>query len=235
MGYEITPVVTTTDDGREVVTDFNVNGGNVTGRDGSYVGHQEDFIEDSEGRIQYKYENWVEETNAEEQSQYSEDEYWEGVLEADPVYRQAIDWASDGFFTEEQSKDWDRLMETGTDDQIHNALENLKNQFIENGGLPQEVEETESDLDEVSEEDMAEIQSVAQDLMSQDADPEIADGYDEVGLQALESGNECYSAICSATALFHRGEVSAGDAIDSILNNYPLAEVKRCWAHLNNQ
>ena len=231
-GYEITPVVTMTDDGREQVTDFDISSGNTTGRDGVYRGWQDDWTVDSEGRSHHAYENF-QEAKEEYGSDAVEDEYWDNVLEADPIYSRALDWASNQFFTDEQAKEWDKMIENGTDEQIHEGLERIKNQYLEAGGdVMEEAPEGEPDSEDITEEEMEEVKSVAQELMETEPDLDSADSWDDSGREAMASGDETYSAICSMTASFHRGEISAGDAIDAILNNYPLKDVERCWKHM---
>ena len=57
-------------------------------------------------------------------------------------------------------------------------------------------------------------------------------------LQAAEeyqSSNPVYSAVCSATASFHDGSMSAEEAISSVLENYPMDEVIQIYQYLSAQ
>jgi uncharacterized protein YciU (UPF0263 family) len=131
-------------------------------------------------------------------------------------------------------------------DTINETLDYILSQYRENTGAEEEMYQgdeeygeeltgtLEEEIDNLDPEDVLAINEAVQELESSEPMGEdIAQQWQEYVDAALEGGNEVYAGIAAANAAFHSGEISASDAIQYVLANYPIADVARAYQEMN--
>ena len=93
-------------------------------------------------------------------------------------------------------------------------------------------DEMETDATKVTQE---EIDAVIEPML--EAEPEgVESAYNWLQpAEEYQSSNPVYAAVCSATASFHDGSMSAEEAISTVLENYPMDEVIQIYQYLSAQ
>lgn len=241
-GFTVSPVITENAEGQEVITDFSFDTGRSSvGRDGRVLGWQDDYIEDSEGRIHHVMEDTFLEDESTIKS-FDFDEYAEDLLESNPKLQDAVIWAGNNMhpsFIEE----WDSIIQKGEDlGRINEMMEQLMVEYdsrvdAENvSEQPATDDEIQEEIDELSPEQIETLNLAIEDLTSQDMlGDEAADEWESLSKEALQSDKATLAMVAAATSAFHRGSMSAEDAIDAVLSKCPLDEVAEVYEYLSNQ
>ena len=90
-------------------------------------------------------------------------------------------------------------------------------------------DEMETDATKVTQE---EIDAVIEPMLEAEPDGMEA-AYEWLQMaQQTQSDNPVYSAVCSATAAFHNNQVSAEEAISTVLESHPLNKVIEIYQYL---
>ena len=243
--YTVSPVVTTNDQGQEVISDLSVSSGHASAlsRDGQVQGWQMDFIEDSEGRIHHVFENV--ELDEDQGNSFDEDAYIEALYEANGgELEQAIAWGTENL--PESLLEWynQKIDGDGLDD-LNEAVQWILDQYRnrEDYEPPQESEETTDEesslqdkIDALNEEETAFLVEAIDTLTeTEPAGDEIADQWQEQVEIAQQSGDETYALVCAATAAVHSGECSPSEAVQFAMENCDLQDLARVYRHLMNQ
>ena len=230
----VNPVYTEDSEGRQVISDLEVSTGrgDVVGRDGMDRGWQNDWIEDSEGRLHHVFENV--ELESDKGIHFDEDAYVEALLESHSEFRQAQAWANENMPATLLER-FNNAVDNGDLGELNEAVEWLISEYRSAAEAPPQMEETVEDqeMDELSEEE-TEILNKTVDLLEQQepAGEEVAGQWQDAVEQAQDSGDETYAMVAAATAAFHSGEVSAEDAVNYCLNNANLRDLARVYKHL---
>ena len=207
--------------------------------DGSYVGsevHQPrpylhngtlpdwetQFEEDSEGRMVWRFDE--EDPSYYDDNSFDEEEYIEALVDSLPVdYNDVIQWASQNL-PNEILENYNSKIDTADLEGLNEAIEQMLEFYYEANGEPTEAE----DEVEVSDEEFVEAYS---ELTSNEAQgTEVAFAYLEAAEQAEDPA---YRDALMATADFHRGEVTAEEAMEWVINKHGLAKAAEIYKHLN--
>ena len=232
--YTVSPVITTNDRGEEVISDLSVSSGNRgVGHDGQVHNWQNDYIEDSEGRIHHVFENV--ELDEDQGNVYREEQYIEALIEANPEITAAQQWAVENL-PDEWVEEYDKMIETGDLDELNKAVEWLLEQYASRPQSsqpdPQEVQE-EDETEDLTDEEHEILNTVVEDLQQQEAmGQEVAADWQYAVQQAEEAGDDAYAHVAAATAAFHDGDVTAEEAIAFCLENVPLKDLARVYRHM---
>ena len=235
----VSPVVTVNDQGQEVISDLSVSTNRPgIGRDGSTLNWQDDFIEDSEGRLVNWFADKELESDRDDGIHFDESEYIDALIESNPTISVAQQWAIDNL-PEEWINEYNQQIESGSLDQLNQAVEWLLQQYsqrstTESDVPSQQVEEDTEDpeMEELSEEETEILNNAVDNLERQEAMPEYVNDWQEQVELAQESGDETYAQVAAATAAFHAGQVTAEEAIDFCLSNCDLKDLARVYKYL---
>ena len=227
--------------------------GNVTGfstdhqQEGYHRSLDQEFVELSDG-IHHRFEN-VEVNEDLQDSEYTDDSYFNSLVALYPNFPQAANWAANGGMSVEWSQDFNASVEAGDFQAVNVGLEQLLNMYdAAHGERPSTSEEVEDREDQESEDD----EPLTVDDLPEDEQQAVAEAVEELQYQspggeeqaqywqqavavAQQSGDETYAGIAAATSAFHSGEVSAAEAIDFVLSNYDIRDVARVYQALNGQ
>lgn len=158
-----------------------------------------------------------------------DEEYQQAIREVYPDINNALEYALHNK-TEEWILDFNSKIDGGNFDEYVPLIEELMEEYRLTVSAP--VDEMETDAADVTQE---EIDAVIEPML--EAEPEgLESAYN--WLQAAEEyqdTNPVYSAVCSATAAFHNNQMTAEEAISSVLENHPLEEVIEIYQYLSNQ
>ena len=237
QGYTVSPVYSD-DSSEQHIVDLQVIGGRNTavGNDGQVRGWQNDYYEDGEGELHHRFED-VELNDESDPMSFDEDEYVELLLESNPKFYHAQQWAIDNM-SEEELEEYNRLIDTSDLDDLHMAMDWLVEQyekfadFTEDSEPEQVEEEEEVDDEELTESDRMAINAAVHSLNKSEALDYMAADWIEQGEIAEQNGDETYVAVAAATAAFHAGEVTAQEAIDYCMANCSMKELARVYKHL---
>ncbi len=159
-----------------------------------------------------------------------DEEYQQAIRELYPDIQDALEYALHNK-TQEWIISFNKKIDGGNFDEYVPLIEELMEEYRLTVPAPVSEEEL-TDAPEVTEE---EIDAVIEPMLEAEPDGmETAYGW----LQAAEehqSSNPVYSAICSATASFHDGSMTAEEAIAYVLENHPIDEVIQIYQYLQNQ
>lgn len=240
--YTVSPVITEDEHGREVVTDFSVSSGRETavGRDGMVRDWENDYYEDEQGVMHHRFS----ETELQEDDNcFDEDQYIGALLESNPQIAVAQAWAEQNL-PQEWLDEYNQQIESGSLDELHEALEWLLQQYAEHGDseVTEATEESESEEDndlegltfnDLSEEEQEEVQSVVSDLYEQEPlGTEVAEQWQHAAQEAETSGDTAFALVAAATAATHSGQMTSAEAVDYCLANVPINDLLRVYKHL---
>jgi hypothetical protein len=215
MGYTISPVY------NEVtgeVTDFQVDNGSQ-----GYQSSDSDYVELEDG-VHHVFED------VSIQEDYLTD-YYDTLASSDERIPAALQWAA-GNLSPEVISTYNNAVDNDDIDTINEYLELVLNEYSE--AHPEVEESTDTDDEvELTEQDQQVIEAISEQLSQQEPlGIDAADEWDSIAQDAANSGDEVYAAVCQATASYHAGEISSTDAINWVLENFPIKEVARVYHHL---
>jgi hypothetical protein len=162
-----------------------------------------------------------------EQQGFNEDDYFSTLAGSDPQISQALSWAANNLPVEHIA-DFNRIIDSGNIDDIHQALEILLNSYNTSPDNQLQEEEIVEDTLEVSEEEVtAEIAT----LQSADPDEGLVQ---EFMAAAVNSQDEAQQTLYMLAAEFHSGRLSADEAITEAFNRLPADQLYRAYSLINN-
>ena len=168
---------------------------------------------------------------------YTQEAYEDAVLEAYPQLPGALQWATDNL-PDDFIVTYNEALEEGDLDTFYSHLEYLLSEYEDASSVVVEeeaVEEEEEDVQEdLTDEEQQVLQEAVEDLQAQEPQAELANEWQSLVDQYQET-DPTFAAVAAATAAFHNGEASAEDAINYVLQNFPLADVARVYQHLMEQ
>ena len=244
--YTVEPVVSTDESGEPTIQDFSVVSSSNRQDPNAW---QDDWVMDSEGKYHHMFENVELEDESSSHSSFDEEAYISSLYEANPQLADAIEWGTDNL-TQDQLSVYNQLVDSSDLNDVNRAVDWILEQYRENANqvataepenLTDEDEsgsyledETIERIENLSDED-AEMLSDAVDDLSNTAPMgvEAANYWLDFAQQADESGNAVASLVATATAAYHRGELSAEEAISECLNQCDLQELADVYRQLN--
>lgn len=165
---------------------------------------------------------------------YNDDEYVGALFEANPDLAAATEWAG-----RNMSPEWCDLYDSkvNSDDlgEVNEWIDKLLDEYrnrTTDGPTTNKDETPELTLETLNDEQRA-FASEAVDSLSQMPvlGDETAAAWDEQVEYANSIGDSTYAGMSAAAAAFHAGDVSADEAINFVLENYPLTDVYRIYSH----
>ena len=202
---------------------YNSDGGTLVSRSGGgrvdavfeeneITGERQYLITDEEVRSDLDYQRDVDE------------EYIANIIELYPNIQEMLAFGKENY-TPEFIIDFNNAIDGDDDAEMWRYLEQLDQDFreahpsapVEENNVSQE--EIEAALDPMLQEEPAGMEMAYQWLQA---------------AEASQSSNPVYSAVCAATASFHNNEMSAEEAISSVLERYPLQDVVKVYKQLSN-
>jgi hypothetical protein len=237
QGYTVNPVYSDDASEQQIVDLEVISGRNSVGNDGQVKNWQNDYFEDEYGNVHHRFEE-VELEDESTPNTFNEDEYVELLLESNPKFYHAQQWAIDNL-SDVELEEYNRLIDTSDLGDLHKAMDWLVEQYEQFADVP-EASEPEQVEEEVEEEDLTEsdkmaINAAVHSLNQTEALDYLADDWQEHVQYAEQSGDETYATVAAATASFHAGEVTAQEAIDYCMSNCNMKELARVYKHLMTQ
>ena len=238
-GYTVSPVITTNERGEEVISDLSVSSGHAAaiGRDGQVRDAEFDYYEDEKGQMRHRFSNIELESERDDSSSFDEDAYIGAIFEANPEISDAQLWAENNL-PEPLLDEYNKAIDSGSLDELHQAVEWLLAQYAErteDTPEPEQVEE-DSEMEDLSDEEKKVLANAVETLeLSEPQGEYTAEQWQEVVEQAEAQGNETYAKVAAATAAFHSGEVTAEEAINFCLNECDLKELAKVYEYINGQ
>jgi hypothetical protein len=229
-GYTVTPEIAENPDGTEYIADFSVSTHNYSPTD------PENFYQtDANGERVFDEEALDQLEGYVEENDYDpEQEYIDTLYSAFPSASDALAWAADNY-PEDVVHEYNAALENSDWDFVVPFLEEITSRYEEL--TPEELqaeEQTEEQTDEDwSEEEQYQAAEATQFLVEAEPDYELADQYLDLVEEAQAHGDEVLAAVAAATSAFHSEEVTADEAIQYIIENYPKQEVIRVFNLLN--
>ena len=238
MAHTVSPVVD---------AEGNYQGSSIESpHEGYHRSLDQEYVEFQDGSIHHRFEN-VEVNEDSQESEFSDEAYFEQLASLHPNVAQAVQWAANGGMSAEWSQDFNAALEAGDYQAVNVGLEQLLGMYDSNfGDRPSATEEFQNrndqesedeeplTVDDLSEDDQQAVNEAITELQYQSpGGEEQAEYWQEAVAQAQQSGDETYAAIAAATSAFHSGEVSAQEAIDFVLSNYDIRDVARVYQALN--
>ena len=211
-GMEVTPVLSYNEDGSEYVSEFAID----AFERGTEINTAE-YAQIPDGPEQYE--------DADTDAQYVAD-----LMQLNPEIPDALEWAH-----QTQSEEWIDQYNAAIDSddygQLNAAIEELLSLYANAEEYePEEVDDSEEEpLEEEEQEYAAEI---IEELTS--AEPSFVESLemDELAEEALQAGNPCLADAAMLSAMFHREEISAEDALEHLFKNYSNAELQQVAEYL---
>ena len=239
MAHTVNPVVD---------ADGNYQGSTIEGHQEGAWRQANDYVEFQNGEVHHRFEN-VEVNEDLQDSEYSDESYFETLSTLYPNIAQAVTWAADGGMSAEWSNDFNAALSAGDYEAVNVGLEQLLGMYDANHGdrpsateefQNREVEESEDEeplsVDDLSEDDQQAVAEAVETLQwTEPGGDEQAEYWQQAIAVAQQSGDDTYAGIAAATSAFHSGEVSASEAIDFVLSNYDIRDVARVYQALNGQ
>ena len=240
MAHTVNPVVD---------AEGNYQGSTVESpQEGYHRSLDQEYVEFQDGSIHHRFEN-VEVNEDLQESEYSDESYFETLSTLYPNIAQAVTWAADGGMSAEWSNDFNAALSAGDFEAVNVGLEQLLGMYDANhGDRPSATEEFQNrnnqesedeeplTVDDLSEDDQQVVAEAVEELQYQSpGGEEQAQYWQQAVAVAQQSGDETYAGIAAATSAFHSGEVSAAEAIDFVLSNYDIRDVARVYQALNGQ
>ena len=239
MAWTCTPDITTDDATGDVVTGFSVNSDRqgVLDNKGQVVGMDGDYYEDEYGQTHHHFED-VEITDDYDADEYNDSEYIAALHESVPGLAEAVEWCAEGF-TADEAEWYNEMIDSDDPDDLHEAIDYLLTKWME-AALDEEMEadanEEGEDIDESewSTEQSEQLVAVSESLMATEPGGyEQAEYWQEFCDSAAAAGDEVLAGVAAATACFHDGEITAEEAIEYVIQNFPPNEVERAWNYIN--
>ena len=242
--FTVEPVVSESGSG-EQITDFSVVSSSNRQDPNAW---QDDWVMDSEGKYHHMFENVELEDETSSHSSFDEEAYISSLYDANPQLANAIEWGTENL-TEDQLEIYNKLVDSSDLNDVNRAVEWILEQYIENANQVATAEpETSTDdesgsyledetierIENLSDEDAEMLSDAVDDLSA--TEPmgfEAANHWLDFAQQADESGNAVASLVATATAAYHRGELSAEEAISECLNQCDLQELAAVYQQLN--
>ena len=226
--------------------------GNVTGfstdhqQEGYHRSLDQECVEFQDGSIHHRFEN-VEVNEDSQESEFSDEAYFEQLASLHPNVAQAVQWAANGGMSAEWSQDFNAALEAGDYQAVNVGLEQLFNMYdAAHGDRPsateefqnREVEESETEeplsVDDLSEDDQQAVAEAVESLQwTEPGGEEQGEYWASVVAQAQASGDETYAGIAAATQAFHEGSVTAQEAISWVMETYDIRDIARVYQALN--
>ena len=237
MAHTVNPVVD---------AEGNYQGSTIEGHQEGAWRQANDYVEFQNGEIHHRFEN-VEVNEDLQESEYSNESYFETLSTLYPNIAQAVTWAAEGGMSAEWSQDFNAALEAGDYQAVNVGLEQLLGMYDANyGDRPSATEEFQNrnnqesedeeplTVDDLSEDDQQVVAEAVETLQwNEPGGEEQAEYWASVVAQAQAGGDETYAAIAAATQAFHEGAVSSAEAIDFVLSNYDIRDVARVYQALN--
>ena len=237
MAHTVNPVVD---------AEGNYQGSTIEGHQEGAWRQANDYVEFQNGEIHHRFEN-VEVNEDLQESEYSDESYFETLSTLYPNIAQAVTWAADGGMSQEWATDFNASIDAGDFQAVNVGLEQLLGMYDTNhGDRPSATEEFQNrnnqesedeeplTVDDLSEDDQQVVAEAVEALQwNEPGGEEQAEYWASVVAQAQAGGDETYAAIAAATQAFHEGAVSSAEAIDFVLSNYDIRDVARVYQALN--
>jgi hypothetical protein len=248
--FIVEPVVSSDEAGEETIRDFQVISHNKETVEAFNRGHFDDYTVDSEGRWYYNYQDIEEEAEYQESS-FDEGAYIEAIQESEPELANAMDWAADNL-PEHLLDQYNQQIESGSLDDLHAAVEWLMEQYEESADYEQAstdeqyaddeydddapsylTEDAKARVDELSEDEADILNETIDDLTeTAPAGAEYSEQWQDYASQLYDSGEECAAEVAVMTAKYHNGEVSAEEAIATVMNRWDLRQLNEVYEFL---
>ena len=237
-GYEVTPDFHEHPDGT-IDVDFNIKQGEFHFQNPGFS--PEDYYE-QEGQMKHVMQDTVLNDESTGNS-FDQEQYILDLQEADPRITDAIDLAPN-FFTQAQIADYDKKVNSGELDQIHDALQYLLQEY-ESWQAENQDQSSQTDNETDSEGDSDEQQEVVEwfnSLSDQDIDNAV-DAIYELDLDAeavsqFQEASESFAEgsvhqdILNAGVMIANGQLSADEAIEMINNQHGEASSAAAYFQL---
>ncbi len=208
---------------------YDAEGGTwSTGRDG---GRCDAVYEENEitGERQYLVTEQEQRSDLDYQRD-TDEEYISNIIELYPNIQQMLAFGKE-YYPPEFVIDFNNAMNGEDDGERWQFLELLDQDFRDAHPEVASVQEETTVAEDVTQ---AEIDEVLDPMLQEEpAGLEMAYQWLQAAEDSQES-NPVYSAVCAATASFHNSEMSAEEAISSVLENYPLDEVIKIYRQLSS-
>jgi len=226
MSITITPNISESSNG-EVLTGF-------TAKPSPHLHHgmidpnNSDYIETDKG----DFKHVMSETELSTENDPYE-QYFDAVIESKPNVREALEWAA-GHYPEDFTEKYNKALHGNDLDTFNEYLDKIVNDFEASGEKVEVSEEEPKELeDELSAEDTKLFDNIVSQALSEEPQgEEQADKVDNLAREYLAKGNECGAAILAANAAFDRGSMTAEQAIEYVIDNYDIQEIKKNWFEL---
>ena len=184
-------------------------------------GYEELFVEDEYGQQIYQ----APDEEFDDVSDFSEDEYIEDLLSTLPVdHNTMVYWAAENL-SPEWIQLYDSLIDSEDLDSLHQALEMLTKEYLEANPQPENVEEEE----EISDDEFTEAFETLN--QSEPLGTETAYAFLEAAEQT-EPG--AYQDALILSAQYHRGEINAQDAFETLINKYGVSAAAKVYRDLTS-
>lgn len=216
-GYTVNPVFSTDEAGsEEYVSDFSVQTRPQL-RNGMAPDADTYFAEDEQGRFVFQEDDFSEEPD--DGIRFDEDAYIEALLESEPDLQDSLQWAQSAL-PQEMIAEFNDAINNGDIDEINKQLEWLLTLYREENAEAFEDAEVEPITDE-------DFQEAYAGLTEQEPQgTELAFQY----LQAAEQSDDpVYRDVAMATAEFHRGQMTAEEAINAVLERHSIEDAARIY------
>ena len=231
-GYVVTPEIGMNDDGTEYVADYSVS---TPGH--SQPNTEQFYEEDNNGDLVFDEEQFdaeLQEYDSEEVEYDPDQEYVDAIHDLFPNAAALLAIAADEY-SQEDVEAYNKALDEGDWSVVIPFLEQITKDFghlatdtkavedsYESEESDEEEEEGEDYLDQWTEEEYEILNEEVQPLLMQEADSSHVDHWQD---EANNATDPVYQGIAAATAAFHAREVSAQEAINYVLENYPKDEV----------
>ncbi|MDB4616756.1 hypothetical protein OAE23_01490 [Synechococcus sp. AH-551-E11] len=222
---EVVPVFSESEDGQQQLQDFQINEAHLGGE------VQQRVVIDDYGNA--SYEQYEEESFTEEEPS-GLDEYSDAVVAAYPELPNALQWATTNL-DPEQSQQFNEAVATGDPSEFMPLIEALMEDYYEANGLDEEdyeEEETEDDVDDVTEEELGLVFTEMSEVEPQGQ--EAAMPYLQAAIDS-QGSNPLYSDWMALTAQFHNSEISYEQAWEQMTDKYSLPQLKQMYNYINQQ
>ena len=216
-GMEVTPVLSYNEDGSEFVSDFAVDdyerGSEINTAEYANIPDGPDYYEDAD-------------TDA---------EYVNALMQLNPEIPDAIAWAN-ATQSDEWIEQYNAAMDSDDYGELNAALDELLTLYANAEEYdPEEVDDSGEECEEEPLTDEAEeyAREVIADLSQ--AEPDFVESLemDELAEEALQAENPCLAEAAMLSAMFHREEITAEDALQHMFQNYSQEELLQVAEYLD--
>ena len=233
--FTVNPVVSSDAAGEETIQDFEVVGDQSHVVEAFNRGYLDDFTVDSEGRYHHAYADV--EPPEESELMFDEDAYIEAIQEANPQLQDALTWA-EAVLPEDVIEAYNVAIDSSDLDELNAKVEWLLEQYAMRAEIEEsfdEEDEEPSSLDDLTEDEKDEMESVISELeQNVPGGDEVAEYWQNIVQEAEEAGDSTYAVFAAATAAFHAGQVTAEQAIGYCVQNCDIKDLARVYRSLPN-